>query len=122
MAGRSRSRAKKDGGRSCAWGAQSSSEASSPSLPSSGGSHLSQSGTGEREKGRTLSFLFRIGVSGPVTQVGVHEPLQAVLEEQRVEVHQQAGWISRQFEIGDDLGFVNGFQRFDGLDLDDDQI
>ena len=48
--------------------------------------------------------------------------LDAVFDEWHVEIDEQRKAMPRQFEIGHDLGLMNGQHVFHGLDLDDDSV
>ena len=53
-----------------------------------------------------------------VTQAG-HDPLQPILQNRHVEVHQQAHAQIGYSQIAQKLRAVNGIEPLDGLDLDD---
>jgi hypothetical protein len=50
------------------------------------------------------------------------EASDSLFHERHIEVHQEANAASRQFKIGDHLGFMDAQKRIDRLDLDDNRF
>ena len=51
-----------------------------------------------------------------------NKPTDSVLDERHIEIDQQAQAFARKFQIGQNLGLMNGQESFDRFNFNDDEV